>query len=92
MLFSWNMQFRDLTLISASLFTVRRKDTLQENGITHILSVLRLPLDEGLFEKYGHKVVEVDDVEDENLLEYFPDCNKFIQDAPDAGGAVLVHW
>lgn len=60
--------------------------------MTHILSVLRLPLDEQLFQGFAHHVVEVDDVDDENLLEHFPSCNKFIRDGLDNGGGVLVHW
>lgn len=64
---------------------------MKDCGITHVLSVLRLPLDKELFENYEHKVVEVDDVEDENLAEHFPDCNRFIQDGLDAGGGVFVH-
>jgi dual specificity phosphatase 12 len=31
-------------------------------------------------------------VDDENLLEHFPTCNRFIQDGLDAGGGVLIHW
>ena len=54
--------------------------------------MLRLPLDEKLFEGFNHMVVEVDDVDDENLLEHFPATNKFIQDGLDSGGGVLVHW
>ena len=54
--------------------------------------MLRLPLDQDLFNGFAHKVVEVDDVDDDNLLEHFPSCNKFIQDGLDAGGGVLVHW
>ena len=57
-----------------------------------MLSVLRLPLDERLFEQFKHEVIEVDDVEDENLLEHFPRSNEFIQDGLDLGGGVLVHW
>lgn len=53
---------------------------------------MRLPLDQELFQDYTHKVVEVDDVDDENLLEHFPSCARFIQDALDSEGAVLVHW
>lgn len=74
------------------MFTLRRKESLQQSGITHVLSVLKLPLDQKLFEGFEHKVVEVDDVEDENLIEHFPSCVKFIQDGLDGGGAVLVHW
>lgn len=54
--------------------------------------MLRLPLEEELFKDFQHMVVEVDDVEDDNLLEHFPATNKFIQDALESGGAVLVHW
>lgn len=54
--------------------------------------MLRLPLDEALFAKYKHLVVEVDDVDDENLLEHFAATNAFIQEGLDGGGGVLVHW
>jgi dual specificity phosphatase 12 len=57
-----------------------------------VLSVLKLPLDEQLFADYRHKIVEVDDVDDENLLEHLPACVRFIQDGLDSGGAVFVHW
>ncbi|KAF2269289.1 dual specificity protein phosphatase 12, partial [Lojkania enalia] len=73
------------------LFTLRRREALQNANITHVLSVLRLPLDRELFLPFKHMVVEVDDVEDENLLEHFPATNKFIQDGLDSGGGVLVH-
>ncbi|KAI6847012.1 dual specificity protein phosphatase 12, partial [Hortaea werneckii] len=81
----------ELKLYIGGLFTLRRKEALQEAGITHVLSILRLPLDQDLFRDYHHKVVEVDDVDDENLLEHFPSCNDFIQDALDGGGGVFVH-
>lgn len=71
---------------------MRRKEALQECRITHVLSVLRLPLDQDLFEGFTHQVVEVDDVDDENLLQYLPQTNKFIDDGLNSGGGVLVHW
>ena len=71
---------------------MRRKEALRESGITHVLSVLRLPLDQALFDGFEHHVVEVDDVDDENLLEHFPATNKFVQQGLDGGGGVLVHW
>jgi dual specificity phosphatase 12 len=74
------------------LFNLRRREALKAANITHVLSVLKLPLDKTLFENFAHKVVEVDDVDDENLLEHFEACNKFIQDGLDSGGGVLVHW
>jgi dual specificity phosphatase 12 len=75
-----------------SIFTLRRREALQQANITHVLSVLRLPLDKDLFSPFEHMVVEIDDVEDENLLEHFPATNRFIQEGLDGGGGVLVHW
>ena len=74
------------------IFSMRRKEALKTANITHVLSVLRLDVDENLFGSYHHKIVQVDDVDDENLLEHFPSTNKFIQDGLDSGGGVLVHW
>lgn len=71
---------------------MRRRDLLEQSGITHILSVLGLPLDQKLFDGFKHMVVEVDDTDDENLLEHFPACNRFIQSALDEGHGILVHW
>jgi dual specificity phosphatase 12 len=65
---------------------------LKQANVTHVLSVLRLPLDDQLFAPFKHMAVEVDDVEDEDLLTHFNDCNRFIQEGLDSGGAVLVHW
>ena len=72
------------------MFTLRRREALQQAKITHVLSVLRTPLGSDLFAPFKHHVVEVDDVEDENLLEHFPATNQFIQEGLDGGGGVLV--
>ncbi|KAF2461427.1 protein-tyrosine phosphatase-like protein [Lineolata rhizophorae] len=81
----------DLRLYIGGLFTLRRKQALQEANITHVLSVLKLPLDQGLFRDFRHMVVEVDDDDDEDLLQHFPATNQFIQEGLDGGGGVLVH-
>ncbi|KAK5116655.1 hypothetical protein LTR62_007329 [Meristemomyces frigidus] len=81
----------ELQLYIGGLFTLRRKESLRTSGITHVLSVLRFIPDQALFDGFEHHVVEVDDVDDENLLEHFPACNKFIQQGLDGGGGVLVH-
>ncbi|KAF2004934.1 dual specificity protein phosphatase 12 [Amniculicola lignicola CBS 123094] len=81
----------DLKLYIGGMFTLRRREALQQANITHVLSVLRLPLDQNLFSPFQHMTVEVDDTEDENLLEHFPLTNKFIQEGLDSGGGVLVH-
>ncbi|TKA23490.1 hypothetical protein B0A50_07517 [Salinomyces thailandicus] len=81
----------DLNLYIGGLFTLRRKLALQTSGITHILTLLRQPLDDKLFEGFTHRVIEVDDVDDENLLEFLPECVGFIQRGLEEGGGVLVH-
>ncbi|KAF2100675.1 phosphatases II [Rhizodiscina lignyota] len=81
----------ELKLYIGGLFTLRRKAALQEANITHVVSVLRMSLDEDFFAPYKHLMIEVDDVEDENLLEHFPATNRFIQDGLDGGGGVFVH-
>ncbi|KAL5120513.1 tyrosine protein phosphatase yvh1 [Pleosporales sp. CAS-2024a] len=81
-----------LQLYIGGIFTLRRRAALQQAKITHVLSVLRSPLDQDLFSPFEkHMVVDVDDVEDENLLQHFPATNHFIKHALDGGGRVLVH-
>jgi dual specificity phosphatase 12 len=74
------------------MFALRGKEALKEAGITHVVSVLRQPLDATLFEGYQHHIIEVDDVEDENIIEHFAGANEFIKKALEGGGAVLIHW
>ena len=74
------------------LFTLRRTKRLERANITHVVSALRLPLDQGLFTALKHHVVEIDDTEDDNILEHFAASNEFIQQGLDGGGGVLVHW
>ena len=81
--------------LASRLFTLRRRGQLKEANITHVLSVLRLPTDSSYFDPFKgrkHLLVEIDDVEDENLLQYFVTTNGFIQEGLDGGGGVLVHW
>lgn len=74
------------------LFTLRRRTALKECNITHILSVLRFTPEKELIEEFVNHVIEVDDVDDENILQYLPETNKFIEDGLRSGGGVLVHW
>lgn len=71
---------------------MRRNEGLKKANITHVVSILRLPLDKDLFVNYKHHIVELDDVEDENIVEHFAGSNAFIQGGLDGGGGVLVHW
>lgn len=74
------------------LYALRRREACKETGITHVVSVMRWPLEADLVKPYKHLQIDVDDDEDENLLEYFPATNQFIDDALENGGSVLVHW
>ena len=65
---------------------------LKKANITHVVSVLRLPLEEELFAKYKHLVVELDDLDDEDIIQHFATSNAFIKEGLDGGGGVLVHW
>jgi len=83
---------------SPRIFTLRRKSTLANTGITHIVSVLKYDFrDFEDWEKYEHLNVEVDDVDDENLLGEFESTGSWIENGLRDGkdgkkGKVLVHW
>ena len=78
--------------VKPRLFSLRRAQALKAANVTHVVSALRRPLDEGLFAAYKHLLVELDDVADEDILQHFAASNAFIQDGLDGGGGVLVHW
>ncbi|MCJ1315152.1 tyrosine protein phosphatase yvh1 [Xylographa vitiligo] len=78
-------------LYIGGLFSLRRYQALKNANITHVVSALRLPLDEELFQPYQHLVVELDDVEDEDILQHFATSNAFIRDGLAGSGGVLVH-
>ena len=65
---------------------------MQDANITHVVTALRLPLEEQLFVNFEHLIVEVDDLDEEDLIPSFPVSNAFIQQGLDRGGGVLVHW
>lgn len=81
-----------------SIFTLRRKSTLANTGITHVLSVLKYDFkDFEDWEQYEHLSIEVDDVDDENLLGEFENSGAWIEKGLKDGkegkpGKVLVHW
>lgn len=74
------------------MISLRNKAALQKANITHVVSVLRMRPDETLTGGFNQLKIEVDDVDDEDILQYFPSANAFIQAGLDAGGGVLVHW
>ena len=70
----------------------QKPDLFQQAGITHIVSILDFDIYEaGAFKEYKHVHIRVDDDPNENLLEHFPETNKFIEDALAGNGGVFVH-
>ena len=64
---------------------MRRTQALKNCNITHIVSVLDWEFtdDAPLLRGYQHLHIPVDDVDDENLLEWFPKSNQFIKQGLD---------
>jgi len=87
----WIDRVPGLNLFIGGLYALGRRDEVKAANITHVLSVINLPLDSELFENLKHLSIEAEDVEDENLLKHFPATNKFIQDGLDSDGGVYVH-
>jgi dual specificity phosphatase 12 len=75
---------------SASVAAARCLDIRKRLGITHVLSVCHeyCPED-GTSDT--HLQIPVQDTEYEDLLIYLPKTTRFIQDALEEGGRVLVH-
>ncbi len=70
----------------------QKPDLFEKAGITHIVSVLDFDIYEAqAFKQYEHLHLRLDDDPNENLLQHFPESNKFIDDALSGGGAVFVH-
>lgn len=80
-------------LYIGGIISLRNKQGLREANITHVVSVLKeSPTDEDLLASYQTYHVPVDDVSDEDILQYIPGAVKFIEEGLSTGGSVLVHW
>jgi protein-tyrosine phosphatase len=62
---------------------------LQENNITHILSVH----DEAkpVFKEFSYKCVQISDTPGVKIGDFFEECIEFIHDCRSKGGTVLIH-
>lgn len=63
---------------------------LKEDGITHILCTI-LSVDEIFPDDFVYKNIHARDIEEQDLSQYFEECNQFIDDAIEGGGNVLIH-
>lgn len=73
---------------------------LKENGVTHVLSVLdvqAMGYSEEKFREnvaskgFKHLYLDMQDVEEENILKFFPEAVGFMESAIGEGGKVYVH-
>lgn len=67
--------------VEARVFGLRRANLVREHNITHILSVIKYSLDfnQDMFRGIEHLSIDIDDMEDEDLLVYFPKMVRFIE-------------
>lgn len=66
------------------------RDTLIENGFTHIVTVI-LGVDEMFPDDFNYLILPLRDVRSEDIYSVFPESYNFIRSALDQGGKVLVH-
>lgn len=67
--------------VSSSQPIIVGMDLKGKYNITHILSVIKGPLPEELSKTYKMKQIEVNDEENENIMDYFKEANRFINSA-----------
>ncbi|XP_014664318.1 PREDICTED: dual specificity protein phosphatase 12-like isoform X2 [Priapulus caudatus] len=77
-------------LFLGSLIAAKNWMELKRNGITHILSVMDVPLPRTHTQGFTYKFVKSMDMADADLLSYFDECHNFIEDGCESGG-ILVH-
>jgi hypothetical protein len=87
----------DGLFIGTSLFA-KNREALRKKDITHIVAVVDSNVVQGRInptpfsDSISYHVVVLDDEESQNLLEEVQDTNRFIKNALDNGGRVLVQW
>jgi dual specificity phosphatase 12 len=74
------------------LYALYQTEEIKAANVTHVVSVINLPLNAELFKPFQHLVIDAEDDEDENLLQYFAESNRFIEEGLEKGGGVFVHW
>ena len=54
-------------------------DYLSKEKINNVLSIIHIPIDYTEEDKINHKVINIDDFEDVNIIKYFKECIDFIE-------------
>ncbi|KAF8170724.1 protein-tyrosine phosphatase-like protein [Mycena galopus ATCC 62051] len=81
----------DHRLYLSDAHTAKSEKVRLELGITHVLSITPPVIPELAMAKLNRLLIDLPDREFENLLIHLPTTSKWIDDALDEGGKVLVH-
>lgn len=78
-------------LYVGSIHTLSSPRDLHNHNITHAISLLRDNVRDLSEHGVNHLHVRIDDDDEEDIMKYFAETNKFIQQAHDQGSNVLIH-
>ncbi|KAJ7912969.1 protein-tyrosine phosphatase-like protein, partial [Mycena leptocephala] len=81
----------DNQLYLSDIHTAKSPEVRSRLGITHVLSVTPPIVPTLTTLESNHLLIELPDREFENLLIHLPKTSKWIDDALEGGGKVLVH-
>ena len=85
-------------LYLGSIASMIFSEELDSIGITHVLTVAKgirpfhVISQRQKFQNVEYLIVPIEDYETENISKYFDDSCKYIKEAIDKEGKVLVHW
>ena len=79
-------------LYISSWYAIIAPDALQNEGITHVLTVMRDFHESETLQPFKRMIIEVLDDPDEHLIDYFEAAIQWIDDALAEGGKVMIHW
>lgn len=78
-------------LYVGSLHTLSSPRDLENHNITHVISLLRDNVKDMSEYGFHHLHVKIDDDDEEDIMKYFAETNRFIEQARAQGNGVLVH-
>lgn len=71
----------DIPLWIGSIYSLSAHISFEKYNINHIVSMVRGELPANQVAGYSHLHVEMDDDEEENIMQYLPETNKFLEEA-----------
>ncbi|CAM1303653.1 DUSP19 (predicted) [Pycnogonum litorale] len=78
------------SLLVGSQDVAQDDEILKRNGVTHVLN-LATGVSNYFPNMFMYKKIEILDLPESNIVQYFPECITFIDDAIENGGCVFVH-